>query len=62
MSIALADAEIEPARRIRGRRAAAKNAELPCSNLFPATNSLSRLSRATISPNPYLDYRHIAAA
>jgi hypothetical protein len=41
---------------------AAKETKLHCSNFLLAINSLSRLSRATISPNPYLDYRHIAAA
>jgi hypothetical protein len=44
------------------RRGAAEKAELHCSNFLPAVNSLTRLSRATIPPNPYLDYRHIVAA
>jgi hypothetical protein len=43
-------------------RGAAEKAELHCSNILPAINSLSRLSRATISPNPYLDCGNAAAA
>jgi hypothetical protein len=44
------------------RCGAAEQAELHCSNFLPAVNSLTRLSRPTISPNAYLDYRHIVAA